>query len=81
MFELTGRTASAARPGRARRLTLLLPVLALLAGAFSLFAPAPAEAQNTPVWSATLTQQYSSTYIPVSGAAYVYGCVNSGPTG
>ena len=45
-----------ARTGRARarRLSLLLPVLALLLGALSLFAPAPAEAQTT-VWSATLT--------------------------
>ncbi len=32
--------------GRARRLSLLLPVLALLLGALGLFAPAPAEAQR-----------------------------------
>ena len=53
-----------ARNGRARagRLSLLLPVLALLVGAFSLFAPAPAEAQNTPVWSATLTTFTSTNY-------------------
>ena len=45
-----------ARTGRARarRLSLLLPVLALLLGALGLFHGAPAEAQTT-VWSATLT--------------------------
>ena len=45
-----------ARTGRARarRLPLLLPVLALLAGALSLFAPATAEARTT-LWSGTLT--------------------------
>ena len=51
--------AGSARPdprsGRRRaRLSLLLPVLALLLGAFGLFAAAPAEAQTT-IWSATLT--------------------------
>ena len=53
-----------ARTGRARarRLTVLLPVLALLAGAFSLFAPASAQAQTTPVWSATLTTFTSTNY-------------------
>ena len=48
----------ARRPAGARTpaspTSALLPVLALLAGAFSLFGPAPAEAQNT-VWSSTLT--------------------------
>ncbi|MDE2792400.1 MAG: fibronectin type III domain-containing protein, partial [Paracoccaceae bacterium] len=41
------------RGGRAR-LGLLLPVLALLLGAISLFAAAPAQAQSSEVWSATL---------------------------
>ena len=47
-----------ARTGRsrARRFSLLLPVLALLLGALGLFHGAPAEAQ-TIVWSATLTVQ------------------------
>ena len=45
-----------ARTGRARaRLFGLLPALALLLGALGLFAPAPAMAQTTSVWSATLT--------------------------
>ena len=39
----------------ARRFTALLPVLALLAGAFSLFAPAPAEAQSTDATLSGLT--------------------------
>ena len=61
-----------ARTGRARarRLALFLPVLGLLAGAFSLFAPAPAEAQTT-VWSATLTVDASGTY---------FGCDNDDGT-
>ena len=45
-------------PGRLRaRLFRLLPVLALalLPGALGLFHAAPAQAQNTPLWSATLT--------------------------
>ena len=42
------------RPGRARARLSLLPVLALLLGALSLFAAAPVQAQ-TDVWSATLT--------------------------
>ena len=43
------------RPGRRRaRLSLRLPALALLLGALSPFAAAPAEAQTT-IWSATLT--------------------------
>ena len=51
--------AGSARPdprsGRRRaRLSLLLPVSALLLGAFGLFAATPAEAQTT-IWSATLT--------------------------
>ena len=49
----TGSCRPDARTGRARRLSLL-PVLALLPGALSLFATAPAEAQTT-VWSTTLT--------------------------
>ena len=44
----------------------LLPVLALLAGAFSLFGPASAQAQNT-VWSSTLTVDQDDVY---------YGCSN-----
>ena len=53
-----------ARTGRARarRLTVLLPVLALLLGAFSLFAPAPAHAQTTTVWSATLNVKSASGF-------------------
>ena len=42
------RPDARARRARARRLTVLLPVLALLAGAFSLFAAAPAGAQTAP---------------------------------
>ncbi len=42
------------RPGRARARLSLLPVLALLLGALSLFAAAPVQAQTT-VWSGTLT--------------------------
>ena len=45
-----------ARTRRARARLSHLPVLALLAGMLSLFAPAPAEAQS-PVWEATLTPQ------------------------
>ena len=65
-----------ARTGRARarRLALLLPVLALLAGAFSLFAPAPAQAQNTPVWSATLHTNHATG---LSGVASLIGCSNA----
>ena len=37
-------------------------MLALLLGAFSLFAPAPAQAQNTPVWSATLTVKVATGF-------------------
>ena len=48
----------------------LLPVLALLAGAFSLFGPASAEAQTT-VWSATLTADESGGF---------FGCDNSDAT-
>ncbi len=60
-----------ARTGRARARRLsLLPVLALLLGALSLFAPAPAEAQTT-VWSATLTVDASGTY---------FGCDNDDGT-
>ncbi len=49
------------RPGprtgrfRARRLSLLLPALALLVGALGPFAPAQAEVHTVTVWSATLT--------------------------
>ena len=43
------------RPGRARaRLSLLLPVLALLLGVLGLFAAEPAKAQDA-IWSGTLT--------------------------
>ena len=43
-------------PGRSRaRLSRLLSILALLLGALSLFAAAPVAAQDTTVWSATLT--------------------------
>ena len=51
-----------ARTGRARarRLSLLLPVLALLAGMLSLFAAAPAEAQTT-LLTATLTVDVDGT--------------------
>ena len=60
-----------ARTGRARarRFTVLVPVLALLAGAFSLFAPAPAGAQS-PDWSATLTPQNL-------GTGFGLGCTNA----
>ena len=54
------------RGGRTRR-ALLLPVLALLAGALGLFAAVPAQAQTT-VWSATLTVDKDGNY---------YGCRNS----
>ena len=60
-----------ARTGRARarRLSPLLPVLTLLAGMLSLFAPAPAEAQAY-VWGATLTVQ--------NLGSPVFGCGTSG---
>ena len=48
------RSRPAPRGGRARR-SLLLPVLALLLGVVGLFAAAPAQAQSSEVWSATLT--------------------------
>ena len=59
------------RPGRRRAcLSLLLPALALLLGALSLFAAAPTQAQLTvdpdpasPVWSATLTLGFSGARI------------------
>ena len=43
-----GSSRPDARAGRARGLSLPLPVLALLAGMLPLFAPAPAQAQNSP---------------------------------
>ena len=56
-------------PSRGRaRLSLLLPVAALLLGALGLFAAAPAQAQST-VWSATLT-------VDVSSSNYYFGCRN-----
>ena len=55
------------RPGRRRaRLSLLLPALALLLGALSLFTAAPAQAQTT-VWSATLTAD-------LNHALGIFGC-------
>ena len=55
------------RPGRPRaRLSGLLPALALLLGALSLFAAAPAQAQT--VWSATLAMERSDRNI---------GCANT----
>ena len=70
---LAGSRRPDARTGRsrARRLSLLLPVLALLAGMLSLFAPAPAEAQTT-AWAATLTVQ--------NLGSPVFGCGTSGST-
>ena len=48
------------RPGRRRaRLPGLLPALALLLGALSLFKSTPAKAQTT-IWSATLSVQQTS---------------------
>ena len=63
-----GGTGAAGRPlrpeprGGHARLALLLPVLALLAGALGLFAAAPAQAQTT-VWSATLTVDEASNAV------------------
>ena len=58
------------RTGRARARLSFVPVLALLAGAFSLFAPAPADAQT--VWrSALVAQNFYSSY---------YGCGFDDPT-
>ena len=57
------------RGGRVR-LSLVLPVVALLLGALGLFAAAPAQAQTT-VWSATLTVDYATD---TSTAATIYGC-------
>ena len=54
------------RGGRAR-LSLVLPVLALLPGALGLFAAAPAQAQTTTVWSANLTVDHKDGY---------FGCIN-----
>ena len=54
----------------ARRLTVLLSALALLLGALSPFASAPAEAQTT-VWSATLTADESAGF---------FGCDNDDAT-
>ena len=56
------------RGGRAR-LSLLLPVLALVLGALGLFAPAPAQAQ-VPVWSATLTVAATGSFL---GCSHVSG--------
>ena len=56
------------RPGRARARLSLLPALALLLGALSLFAAAPVQAQTT-VWSGTLTAK-----TVLFGAAF--GCDN-----
>ena len=60
-----------AHTGRARRLSLLLPVLALLAGAFSLFAPASAQAQGE-IWSSTLTVDRLA-----AGGNSWFGCDNT----
>ncbi len=68
---------SSSRPdpqtGRRRaRLALLLPALALLLGALSLFAAVPAQAQVT-VWSATLTTHDLGNSVS--------GCANAGQAG
>ena len=61
-----------ARSGRSRaRLSLLLPVLALLAGALGTFAAAPAQAQRTTIWSTTLTVDLVGNFA---------GCDNSAST-
>ena len=66
---LSGAPSSRQAPPRGRaRLSPLLPVLALLLGAFGLFAAAPVQAQST-VWSATLT-------VDVSASNYYHGCRN-----
>ncbi|MYG25361.1 MAG: fibronectin type III domain-containing protein, partial [Boseongicola sp. SB0677_bin_26] len=59
--------------GRRARLSLLLPVLALLLGAVGLFAAAPAQAQTT-VWTATLT-------VGQSPGQNEWGCGGSGGLG
>ena len=54
------------------RLSFLLPALALLLGALGLFAPAPAAAQTTALWEATLTTK------DVSGSfGTLAGCDNA----
>ena len=50
------------RPGPSRARLFHLPTLALLLGALTLFAAAPAQAQHTTVWSATLTVQDPTGY-------------------
>ena len=59
------------RGGRAR-LSLVLPVLALLLGALGLFAAAPAQAQTT-VWSATLTVPEGTQYAGCEASACAHG--------
>ncbi len=72
-----GRSRPDPSGGRAR-LSLLLPVLALLLGALGLFAAAPAQAQTT-VWSATLTVEYS-TDRNLSAATKYHGCWTPNPS-
>ena len=66
------------RSGRRRaRLSLLIPVLALLLGAVDLLTAAPAEAQTT-IWSATLTVDGDWTGSPTT--TLEPGCGNPNPS-
>ena len=61
------RPDARAAPARSRRLTLLLPVLALLLGALSLFASGFAQAQETVAVSKQAKTKYDTVKFRMGG--------------